>query len=414
MALSAFVLSALASLLGSSLRTLTVHKARTQGNEVATQGIEDLQHLGYDNLGLCAPPVGTAPVGLGDTVLLNNCTGTPVKYQPCPNPPAVTVATGAVPAESYTCPRLNIGYEVRRYVAWGDTARTEKRLAVFVKWTDSVGTHEVSQQSSLRIPNRANIVGLAPPSVVWTQVSPTLSTVDAAGVLGNPLDLQATIAKPSSTGTDTVIASFYTLEGGAPTTRSVTLTEQPGMCATPPPPGGRCYTGQIAAGAYKFGTGSQHFTFTVVRRVDAKVNSRVATPANQFCPGPCPSTLPTISGSLAGGASTVDIDASGALVTDLVVEATTVNVTSTDSVSVVLETLSGAKTITLTPVNPNFPCSPGSCTWTWRATVPVTAGYLFPAGSGKSIYFAAAQTVGPEAIDVGSTTAAALSGLTFS
>lgn len=413
LAITAFAFAALAALLGGSLKTLAVHKARTQGNEVATQGIEDLQQLAYDRLGLCAPPSGTAPSGLADTVILGNCSGSPVKYQPCPNGSASTV--GDVPAESYTCNRVNIDYQVTRYVAWGDAARTEKRLAVFVRWTDSVGDHEVSQQSSLRIPNRANIVGLAPPTVASTKVTPASSIVDAVGVLGNDLELEATIGRPSPTGTaDTVVASFFTLDGGAPTTRSVTLSEQPGMCTMAPPTGGRCFKGTIAAGAYTFGTGSQHFTFTVIRTADAKVNSRVATPANQFCDGVCPSTLPTITGSLDSGAMTVDIDAAGALTGNLVVRATTVNVTSTDTVSVVLETLSGAKTITLVPDNPNFPCTPGTCTETWEATVPITAGYLFPSGAGKSLFFAAAQTVGPDPIDIGSTAAHELTGLTFS
>ena len=411
LALSAFVFTALASLLGAGLRTLSVQKARTQGNEVATQGIEDLQQLAYDRLGLCGAPAGTVPVGMADTVLLGNCSGATVRYQPCPNPGFPSV--GDVPAEAYTCPRLNIDYQVRRYVAWGDLARTEKRLAVFVTWTDSVGTHEVSQQSSLRIPNRADIVGLAPPRVEWTRVSPTSSTVDGSGVLANALQLEATISKPSPTGTDTVVASFNTLEGGAPTTRSVTLTDQPGMCTMPPPAGGRCFKGEIAAGTFTFGTGSQHFTFTVIRNVDAKVNSLVATPANEFCAGSCPATLPTITGSLAGAATTVDIDAAGALTADVVVQATTQNMTPTDSVSVVFETLSGAKTVTLVADDPTFPCVAGSCTGTWQVTIPRSAGYLFPAGTNRSLYFAAAQTVGPDPIDVGSTTASALSGLTF-
>lgn len=409
--LTAFVFAALASLLGSGLRTLSLQKARTQGNEVATQGIEDLQQLPYDRLGLCGAPSGPVPAGFSEVVLLVNCSGSPVRYQPCPNPGFATV--GDVPAESYTCPRLNIDYQVRRYVAWGDVARTEKRLAVFVTWTDSAGTHEVSQQSSLRIPNRADIVGLAPPRVEWTRVAPTSSTVDASGVLANDLELRATIDKPSPSGTDTVVAAFNTLESGTPTTRSVTLTEQPGMCTTPPPAGGKCFAATIGAGSFTFGTGSQHFTFTVIRSIDAKVNSKVATPSNQFCEMVCPATLPSISGSLDGGATTVDIDAAGALVDDLVVRASTQNLTPTDSVTLVFETLSGAKTVTMVPDDPAFICVVGACSGTWSVTVPRSAGYLFPAGTGRSLYLAGAQTVGPNPVDVGSTTAGELSGLTF-
>ena len=54
LAVSAVVLTALAGSLFGSLRSLTVQKARTQGNEVATLGIESLQRLPYDELGNCA------------------------------------------------------------------------------------------------------------------------------------------------------------------------------------------------------------------------------------------------------------------------------------------------------------------------------------------------------------------------
>jgi len=41
-------------------------------------------------------------------------------------------------------------------------------MAVFVDWTDPVGKHEVSQQSSLRAPDQAAITGISPPSFTAT------------------------------------------------------------------------------------------------------------------------------------------------------------------------------------------------------------------------------------------------------
>src|SRR2546427_784597 len=72
-AIGAVAFTALAGVLGASLQTLAGQKSRTRANEIATEGIEDLQRFDYDHVGLCAPPGGTAPSGLSDTVSLANC-----------------------------------------------------------------------------------------------------------------------------------------------------------------------------------------------------------------------------------------------------------------------------------------------------------------------------------------------------
>src|SRR5437868_200780 len=162
--LSAIVFTALAMSLGGALRTVQVQKTRTTANEVATQGIEDLQRFKYSNLGLCTaplPPAGTSvPAGFS-TVVTVNCTNAAVE-EPCTptvfNPP---LTTEPVPKESYVCNRNGTAYTVSRYVAWGDDAQTSKRLAVVVDWLDSAGRHEVAQQSSLRAPDAAAIIGAA-------------------------------------------------------------------------------------------------------------------------------------------------------------------------------------------------------------------------------------------------------------
>src|SRR5436190_18903557 len=131
--LSAVVFTGLAFSLGSSLRTMQLQKSRTLANEVATQGIEDLQRLPYSSLGLCGAPTRPdnlpAPTGFSSVIALN-CTNASVE-EPC-TPTTFTPALTAtpVPRESYTCTRSRIPFTVSRYVAWGDAAQTGKRLAV--------------------------------------------------------------------------------------------------------------------------------------------------------------------------------------------------------------------------------------------------------------------------------------------
>src|SRR5205807_5585303 len=123
----------------------------------------------FDHLGLCTAPPGQAPAGLTDTVLLANCGGAQTPSTPCGSD-KLTPVIGPLPKPTYTCRRLNVVYVVRRYVAWGDTVHTVKRMAVFVDWTDQVGRHEVSQQSSLRSPDLGSFVGLGPAKITNTQV----------------------------------------------------------------------------------------------------------------------------------------------------------------------------------------------------------------------------------------------------
>src|SRR4051794_19163963 len=165
--LSAMIFTGLAFTLGSSLRTMQLQKSRTLANEVATQGIEDLQRLPYSSLGLCGAPTRPAnqpaPTGFSSVILLN-CTNASLE-EPCtPTTFTPALTTTPVPRESYICTRSGIKYTVSRYVAWGDAGQTGKRLAVVVDWKDRVGAHQVSQQSSLRAPDAAAFIGVAPPA----------------------------------------------------------------------------------------------------------------------------------------------------------------------------------------------------------------------------------------------------------
>ena len=106
----------LAQMLAGTLKGLSISKTRAQGNELATQGIEDLQRFDFDNLGFCsgaadpAPAVPSTLTGLA-TVQLPNCTaGTPIYEQPCAAPSAA-LTTFPVPRQSYTCVKNNITYK---------------------------------------------------------------------------------------------------------------------------------------------------------------------------------------------------------------------------------------------------------------------------------------------------------------
>lgn len=200
----AVVVLAVSGVIGSGLRALAAAKARARANEMATQGIEDLQRLSFNNLGLCAPPPGTPPAGLETNVDLD-CSGAGITFaHPCG-------ATGLVPATTYTCTDNNVTYSVKRYVAWVDALQTTKRLAVFVEWTDLAGNHRVSQQSSLRAPDQSAITGLTPPKFTSApSFGPVQVNVDAAGHLTSSVTLNATTSdlhKPASTLLKTAIAA---------------------------------------------------------------------------------------------------------------------------------------------------------------------------------------------------------------
>src|SRR5437763_1692732 len=104
--LSAVIFTGLAFSLGSSLRTMQLQKSRTLANEVATQGIEDLQRLPYSSLGLCAAPTrpnsAPAPAGFSSVIVLN-CTNASIE-EPCtPTTFSPALTSTPVARESYVC-----------------------------------------------------------------------------------------------------------------------------------------------------------------------------------------------------------------------------------------------------------------------------------------------------------------------
>src|SRR5262249_5357153 len=117
--LCAIIFGGLAFTLGSMLHTMQEQKARTLANEVATQGIEDLQRMPYSSLGLCGSPTRPnglpAPTGFG-TVIQLNCTNATTE-EPCtPSTFSPALTAVPVPKESYTCTRSGTPFLVSRYV----------------------------------------------------------------------------------------------------------------------------------------------------------------------------------------------------------------------------------------------------------------------------------------------------------
>lgn len=198
----AVVVLSVSGVFESGLRALAAAKSRARANEIATQGIEDLQRFSFNNLGLCAPPPGTPPTGLEEYVPLT-CGAGATFQNPCN---VVTVGTN--PAASYDCVDNNITYTVKRYVAWVDALKTTKRLAVFVEWTDLAGNHQVSQQSSLRAPDQSAITGLAPPAFTAQPTLPSTTLfVDETGRLTSSSTLQLTaFTSPLHEGVTTTLS----------------------------------------------------------------------------------------------------------------------------------------------------------------------------------------------------------------
>lgn len=409
LAISAFAFLALATMLAGTLRALSIGKTRAQANEVATQGIEDLQRLDFNDLGLCAggsDPAPAVPLSLTSftSVALPNCSGSVVYEQPCAAP-AGALTTFAVPKQTYTCVRNNITYTVNRYIMWVDSPQnTAKRLAVYVSWTDQVGTHQVAQESSLRSPNTASVIGLSPPQFVNVSASPANVAIAADGSPNTAISLSANTN--GLTSSDSVYATLYT------------LTTQPDLSIQPLPTqfvlttaDGAQWSTTIPAGTQpKFGAGTQFVTFTEVRAGDSKANSKVAATILHFCPaGGCPANLPTISAATVSPSS-INIDSSGVLQSTFTVSATTTNLTSDSSVSAMIQTQTGAASLILQPANS---CTVGGACNSWSTTfAPGTVNLRFLPGV-QQFYVTAVTPVGGAAATNGSSTAATTNPATF-
>jgi prepilin-type N-terminal cleavage/methylation domain-containing protein len=424
--LGAMVFASLAALMGSGIKTLSIEKARAQANEVATQAIEDLQRFDYDHLGVCAT-APDPPSDLTDPAVLANCptTGQPAGWVPGqpstaqPAPPyeqPCAPSSGTVPMTVYDCTANNRTYHVTRYVAWGDAAQSQKRLAVFVTWTDQVGSHQVSEQSSLRSPSPASLIGIAPPSFASATVNPSQGiALGTDGSLQTSVNFTAQtsgLSPPASSGDQVTVTFMYLIPPAtgqlpAPAIGQVELTSGDGVT----------WTGSLPAGApgQAFGAGSQYFSFSAVRASDGKASAAFVAPASTFSCASCASQwVPSFQGSAQVPAS-IAVDTSGLLYNPFTVSVTTVGVTAADQVTVNFQTLGGH---TSQQLNPDASCPSTStstsvaCTWT--TTITPASGFRFPPGP-QHLYFVAAQIVSSDAgsIDVGATAGTASSSVVF-
>lgn len=375
--LGAFVFAAVAAALGTGLRSLAAQKSRTQGNELATIGMEDLQRYSYAALGVCglASPV---PAGFIEAAKPAGCgTSTDPAFgdNPC-SPPTTPVG---VPSGRYSCTRLNVTYEVRRYVGWSDAGQTAKQMAVVVEWTDLVGNHQVAQQTSVRSPDLSSAVGLDPPSFLASP-APTVSGAGSpnfvlgAGGLNPAMTFNAQVENISTS--DRVFVTFNVLNGGEMTATTFPLTG-----STTGTPGITQWSDTLGSGRHEMPVGSQFILFTAVSRLDGKTGSE-AVGSFTFCPaGGCPSGLPVISANpLVNGTSptAITLTSSGALSSNAEVTATTRNVdpAAGDSVTFRFATREGPVTTAMTVEACD--ATNGECRW--KGVIDLATGYGFSNG----------------------------------
>lgn len=372
---------ALAGLLMASLRTLTVQKNRNEGNELATQAIEDLQRLDYNHLGICNTASG-APSGLTDPVYLANCTS-PTYEAPCPAPGV----SGTVPQTTYTCTNQSIIYNISRYVGWSDSSHSAKRLAVVVKWKDRVGDHEVAEQSSVRSPDQGSVIGQPAPTITTTtltigsgtQCNNSTSTIGlVSGVIQCPITFTANVGGVP----DNVFVNFLSLSSGSPVASSLAMTEF-GTNAD----GTTTWTASLPANTsqFTFGSGTQFITYVADRSADGKGTSQLSSVVNFTCSSGCTGgNAPSL--ATPSIPSPISTDPSGSLCNDVNVSVTGTNLSTSDLVTVSFPTLNGPYSVVLSS-------SDGSH---WSGVISKSGPYNFASGP-ETMYIAAAQQYLPTA-----------------
>jgi hypothetical protein len=411
LSLLATLFTALAVLMGSSLRTLSATRGRGQANEIAAQGIEDLQRFTFSSLVLCntptVPPGGSVPTGFASltTVMAASCANAQLEA-PCPTSTMTGLTGYPVARANYTCARYGLNYAVSRYISWADSSQTTKRLAVVVNWTDQAGNHEVAQQSSVRAPDQGAIVGANPPTLTSAATNPSTVWVDAFGYVvtasGAPQSISLTVNVAGLASTDQVSAYFVAEDPvtHVQTTATVQLTSTGGSLWTGSIPG----SGTVGAPTFPTAGGTQYIGFTAIRKSDGKANSVLSAPPITFCNNPSAGNsgscsinagAPSIP-SIGLSSTTVPLNPDGTLfgTATFTITATTSNVyastTAADSVVAVLQTQAGASQIALKP-NCTLTSSLLACN-SWKVTLDSTMALRFAAGP-QYVYVIASQVV---------------------
>lgn len=384
-AVGAIVFTALAAYMSSGLKVLGVQKARTQGNEIATQGIEDLQRLDDDYLGLCAAASPTPPDFAGlDPVTLPHCTNA-VVHDPCSPPAAPTGVLNLVPDEDYNCSRLGITYRVRRHVAWTTSTRVAKRLAVHVTWIDSGVSHEVFQASTRTT---------SPPPAVTAGSVNSLTSV-ALDIAGDGTPVVAVTLRAVTTGLSNpatsgdAVRGFFTYRDPSDIPRrvAVSLTSADGT------------NWEAPITTFKLPPGRQYVIFTAVRADDKEEGSGGVTTLDATCISSCPSSpTPPVLGApvltyLPAVGAGPNVDSAGVLVSDSITVSVTTNAAaSPGSVTAILPTAGGGAKILPLALGAT-PCG-ANC---WSATLTKAAagakGFRFSNTPAGAIRAMAAQGV---------------------
>lgn len=375
--LGAFIFAAVGAALGTGLRSLAAQKSRTQGNELATLGIEDLQRYSFGALGVCglAAPV---PAGFTEVARPSGCgTSTDPAFgdNPC-SPPTTPVG---VPSARYTCNRNNLAYDVRRYVAWSDAGQTTKRMAVIVQWTDLTGNHQVVQETSVRSPDLNTALGLDPPSFSGSPtITPSPNVVLTASGRNPPLTFNAQVEGVSTS--DRLFITFNAVNNGELTATTFALTG-----STTATPGVTQWTGTLSVDQHQIPVGSQFILFTAIRQVDGKTTSE-AVGSLTFCMSTgCPpagdlpviTTPPEVNGS--PGPTSITLTTGGGLAAALNITATTDNVDPAAGDSVTLRFGTREGSVTTAMVVDGCDTTSGECTW--RGVIDPASGYTFADGA---------------------------------
>jgi len=150
-AITAFVFLALAALLAGAARSLAISKLRSQANEVATQGIEDLQRYDFNDLASVSVRRSRSghdprePHGLS-SVQLANCASASIVYEAAVHASGGTLTRlRGAPADVLVRARKTT-FNVSRY-SCGRRLTHREAVAVYLSWTDQAAA-PVAQESS--------------------------------------------------------------------------------------------------------------------------------------------------------------------------------------------------------------------------------------------------------------------------
>jgi type II secretory pathway pseudopilin PulG len=175
------ILSALAGVIMTSLRTIGVSEREVRATALAQQSVEEFQSIAWDAAGLYEDEVSTAPTEWngGNSDSYN---GDELVVLPAPLDPTSRLAQVPLPYE--VVPVGNTTYTVSRFVSWidsdGDGTPETKRFTAVVNWSTLTGDRTITAVGD-RVPTQAE----APATSLGTRVLAITAAPDPAQ-LDNP------------------------------------------------------------------------------------------------------------------------------------------------------------------------------------------------------------------------------------